>query len=78
MRPVTIFDKANVLAALTELERASHEADLTEIAQAFTADTASFTPTFQLNTITPSAANIANFLATLLTAMQKGGTNRTT
>lgn len=77
MRPVTL-NPNNVAASLNEIQRASHEADLTEIAMTFQTDVASFTPTYTLNTTSPSAANIADFLATLLTAMQKGGVHRTT
>ncbi len=77
MRPVTA-DPSNVFAALNELIRASHENDLVEIAQNFKPDVASFTPTFTLNTTAPSLSNIANFLATFITAMKRGGVNRTT
>lgn len=76
MRPVTLnaFDPT---AALREIERASHEADLTEIAQNFILS-GTLTPTYTLNLAAPTAANIAAVLGTLILAMQKGGTTRTT
>lgn len=77
MRPVTL-DINNVRAALLELERASHEADTTEIAQNFTVDDPAFTPEYEVNTTTPTAANVAAVLATLITVLTKGGLNRTT
>lgn len=77
MRPITIVDPANVTAALMEIERASHDADIVEMAQNFSPDTQSFTATYTINTTTPSLANIANFIATFLTVLQKGGLNRT-
>lgn len=77
MRPVTL-NPANVAAALVEIERASHENDVTEIAQNFSVDNPAFTQVFQLNTTSPSTSNIVAVLATLLTILQKGGLNRTT
>lgn len=77
MRPVTL-NTSNIVECIREIERASHENDTGEIAQAFTVDDPAFTPVFQLNTTAPSLANIANFLATFLTTLQKGGVNRTT
>lgn len=76
MRPVTL-NPDNVKASLIELERASHESDLTEIAQNFTLS-GTLTPTYTLNLAAPTAANIAAVLGTLILAMQKGGINRTT
>lgn len=76
MRPVN-SDPSNLSAAVLELIRASHEADLVEIAQNFTL-TGTLTPTYALNLTSPTAANIAAVLGTLLLAMQKGGINRTT
>lgn len=77
MRPVTV-NTNDLHSAVVELMRASHENDLIDIAQNFKPDVASFTPTFTINTATPTAANIANFLATFVTVMQRGGVNRTT
>lgn len=76
MRPVTI-NPNNVGAALDEIQRASHEGDLVEIAQNFTI-TGTLTETTALNVSSPTAANIAAVLGTLITIMQKGGLNRTT
>lgn len=77
MRPVTL-NPNNVPASLTEIERASHENDLVEIAQNFFVDNPAFTQAFTINTTAPTAVNCANFLATLITVMQRGGLKRTT
>jgi hypothetical protein len=77
MRPVTINPR-DPLSALREIERASHEGDLVEIAQNFTVDNPGFTQVFQINTTAPSVGNIANFIATFITLARKGGLNRTT
>jgi hypothetical protein len=76
MRPVTI-NPQDPPSALNEIMRASHEADLTEIAQAFTIS-GTYTQTTTLNLTSPTVANVAAFLATLIAAMQRGGINRTT
>lgn len=76
MRPVTI-NPNNVAASLDEIQRASHENDLVEIAQNFSMS-GTFTPTYVLNLSSPSAANVAAVLATLIQVFQKGGLNRTT
>ncbi len=76
MRPVTI-NPSNPAAALAEIERASHENDIGEIAQNFTFDDPAFTQTFALLTGTPTLANTNKVLATLLLLMQKGGLHRT-
>ncbi len=76
MRPVTI-NPHNVPAALLEIERASHEADTTEMAQNFTFD-AAFTQTLQLAVASPTLANTNAVLATLIQILQKGGINRAT
>lgn len=75
MRPVTA-NPDMVHDALLELIRASQENDIVDIAQNFTIS-GSFTPTYVLNLTSPTAANIAAVFATLITAMQKGGINRT-
>ena len=77
MRPVTI-NPSDPFSALVEVMRASQENDIVDIAQNFSVDVSNFTPTYTINTTTPTAANIANFLATLITVMQRGGINRTT
>ena len=75
MRPVTISDKKNTAAALNEIERASHENDIVDIAQAFTVS--GFTQTLVLNSTAPTLANTNAVLATLINLMQKGGLHRT-
>jgi hypothetical protein len=82
MRPVTAPQTSQIKdmatkASIQELERASHEADITEMAQNFTFD-ASFTQTLALTVSSPTLANTNLVLATLLQMMQKGGLNRTT
>jgi hypothetical protein len=76
MRRVNI-NPTNVLASLNEIGRASAENDLVDISQAFTLS-GTLTPTYVLNLTSPTAANIAAVLGTLILAMQKGGINRTT
>lgn len=77
MRPVTI-NPYNVPAALQEIERASHDGDVVEIAQNFTFS-GTVTSMMVLNMgAAASASNCAAVLATLLQTMQKGGLNRTT
>jgi len=76
MRPVTI-NVNDFESALREIQTASHENDIVEIAQNFTFD-AAFTPTLQLQTSTSDLDNVVLVLATLLQIMQKGGLNRTT
>lgn len=76
MRPVTL-NPTNLVEALREIERASHDADIVEIAQNFSI-TGVLTPTRTLNLTAPTAANIAAVLGTLISDMQRGGLNRTT
>ena len=57
--------------------RASQDADIVDLAQAFTIS-GTFTPTTTLNVTSPTAANIAAVLATFLLYCQSGGPNRTT
>lgn len=76
MRPVTL-NPTNVAAALTEIERASHENDIVEVAQNYSL-TGTLVPTRVLNVAAPTAANVAAVLATLLDDLKKGGLNRTT
>jgi len=76
MRPVTL-PYGDIQASLRELERASHENDVVDIAQNFTI-TGNFAQTTNLNVGSPSLANIAAVLATLIVTMQRGGFNRTT
>jgi hypothetical protein len=60
-----------------EIEKASKQADIVDIAQAFSVN-GSFTETRELNVTAPSTANIAAVLATLIADLQRGGANRTT
>lgn len=57
--------------------KASRDADLVDIAQGYTI-TGSFIETRNLNVTSPSTANIAAVLATLILDCQRGGPNRTT
>lgn len=56
---------------------ASRDADLVDIAQGYTIS-GTYTPTRTLNVTSPTTANIAAVLATLLADFQSGGPNRTT
>ncbi len=76
MRPVTL-NPQDPEGSFREIENASHENDVVEIAQNITADT-SFTATYSLLVGTPTLANTNLVLATLVQMMQKGGLNRTT
>jgi len=80
MRPVTlnlnaVADPA-IKAVLSEIAASSRLADIVTMAQNYTI-TGSFTPTRSLNVSTATTAQIAVFLATLITDFQKGGANRT-
>lgn len=76
MRPVTL-NPNNVSAALQEIERASHENDLTEQAQNRTI-TGAYTATRTLNVATATLSDLIAFVATFIADCQKGGSNRTT
>jgi hypothetical protein len=76
MRPVTI-NPNNVQASLIEIQRASQQNDIGDIANSFSTDTAP-TQTTQLVVSSPTLANVVAVLGTLLQTMQKGGINRTT
>lgn len=76
MRPVTL-NPNDPRSALQEIERASHEADVTEMAQNFSFD-ASFTQELELAVAVPTLANTNAVLASLIQILQKGGLNRTT
>jgi len=75
MRRVTI-NPHDPTAALTEVQTASGENDLIDIANSFTM-TGTLTETTVLNLSSPTAANLAAVLGTLLSIMQRGGINRT-
>jgi dihydroorotate dehydrogenase len=76
MRPVTV-NPNNTLTSLNELGQASHENDVVDIAQNFNM-IGTLTQTTDLNLSSPTVANCAAVLGTLLEIMQKGGINRTT
>lgn len=75
MRRVTI-DPNNPKSALLEIQRASGENDTIDMAQNFTLS-GTLTQTTTLNLSSPTVANVAAVLGTLLNMMQKGGTKRT-
>lgn len=79
MRPVAIGrsmgdGKAWLQAAMDEIERASHEERFVQIADAYTVS--NFTPTRTLDAGTATAADIADFLATLITDLKLGQVKR--
>lgn len=67
----------NIQALFNLIFKASRDADLVDIAQDYEI-TGTFTPTRTLNVTSPTTANIAAVLATLLSDFQQGGPNRTT
>ena len=67
----------NVRALFDEIFRASTENDTVDISQAFTIK-GTFTATRTLNVTSPTIANVAAVLATLIQDLQRGGTNRNT
>ncbi|MGA2129172.1 MAG: hypothetical protein ABSG76_23825 [Xanthobacteraceae bacterium] len=80
MRPVTlnlgaIKDPA-VVAALREVMMSSNLNDIVKIAQNYTI-TGTLTVTRTLNVSTATQTQIANFIGTFITDLQKGGANRT-
>lgn len=75
MQPVATNTK-NVQAALQALQNASQQNDVGTTANNFTLS-GTLTETFTLNLSSPTAANLAAVLGTLLTILQKGGINRT-
>jgi hypothetical protein len=64
-----------VLEALREIEKASAEADVGQVADAFTLS--NFTATRTLDAATATASDVANVLATFISDLQKRGTKRT-
>jgi len=66
-----------IQGVFNQIFRASQEADVVDIGQAFTI-TGSFTPTRNLNVTSPTTANIAAVLATLISDLQHGGSTKTT
>lgn len=65
------------LNAIKAIVRASAEVDTTDIFSPYTV-TGTFTETRDLNVTSPSLANIAAVLATLIADCQRGGQFRTT
>ena len=76
MRPVSA-NPNNTAATIAELCQASRENDVIDIGQNFTM-TGTLTQTTDLNLSSPTVANVAAVLGTLLEIMQKGGINRST
>lgn len=66
-----------VREALKEIQLASADADILDIANAYII-TGTFTETRELNVTAPSTANTAAVLATLITDFKRGGQFRTT
>jgi len=64
-------------ASLRELEGASAEFNLLDIAQAFTMNGV-YTQTRELNVTAPTLANAVAFLATFIDDCKRGGATRTT
>lgn len=64
-------------AIFNQIFDASQDNDTIDIANAFTIS-GTYTATRTLNVTSPTLANIAAVLATLIADLQRGGTNRTT
>lgn len=81
MRPVNLPQIGTVRdpiarEAFKEIELASKEVDLLDIANAFTVN-GSFTETRELNVTAPTLANAVAFLATFIADCKRGGQHRT-
>lgn len=63
---------ANIQSIFNEIFRASQEGDIVDIGQAFTI-TGTYVETRELDLSSPTAANVAAVLATLLTDLKRGG-----
>lgn len=81
MRPVSLGQPLNnndfnqwALEALREIERASYE-DIAEVADAYTISDG-IPETRTLNVTSPTTANLAAVLGTLLNDLKKRGTNK--
>lgn len=70
----TTTELAWVYEQFKEIERASLENDAGETADAFTIE--NHTPTYTLDVATATATDVANVLATFLTALKKRGIKR--
>lgn len=67
----------NLQALFNQIQEASQAGDITDIGGAFSI-TGTFTPTRTLNVTSPTLANVAAVLATLISDLTAGGSNRTT
>lgn len=67
----------DIQALFNEIIQASQDADVTDLGGAYTI-TGTFTETRTLNVTSPTLANIAAVLATLIVDFQRGGSTRTT
>jgi hypothetical protein len=70
----TTPELAWIFEQFKEIERASAENDAGEIADAFTIE--NHTPTYSLDVATATATDVANVLATFLTALKRRGIKR--
>lgn len=70
------FD-AELQRIINEIANASQDADVTDIGSAFEIS-GTYTPTRTLNVSSPTVANIAAVLATLLADLKAGGAKRNT
>lgn len=77
LQPAVIKTLPDVQAAFNEVFRASQDNDVVDISQPYTV-TGSFTPTRTLNVASPTVANVAAVLATLISDLKRGGTSKTT
>ena len=77
LQPASVRNISDVQSALNEVFRASQENDTVDIAQAFTIS-GSYTPTRTLNVASPTVANVAAVLATLIDDLRRGGSAKTT
>lgn len=66
-----------IQSLFNEIIQASQDADVTDIGGAYTI-TGTFIETRTLNVTTPTTANIAAVLATLIFDLQRGGATRST
>lgn len=67
----------NIQALFNQINEASQAGDVTDIGGAFTI-TGTFIPTRTLNVTSPTIANVAAVLATLISDLKAGGSTRTT
>ena len=65
-----------LMDAIREIESASADADIGELADAYSIAHAPTTPVRSLDCATATLANVRDFLGTLITDLQKRGTHR--